>query len=408
MSPAPRTGRSQRRDGPSSSDRSRASRSSSTGGRPRKGGKRGRAPRRRGARGAPRHRVLWASLGALVLLLVTALVLLFLWTTRRPHGASSDNVRLEIDSSHPGSVAEELARQGLVESVSLMEWSLRIFSLGDSVTQRVHVLSRGSSPRELMAQLFERRQRPHAAVTVVEGWNIWQVAEVLSAAGVCDEDAFLRAATDRELLQRLSVPGSSAEGYLFPATYPLQRNTAPERVLSRLVQEAHRRLERALEKAPLDRDVARLGLTRHELLTLASLVEEETGRDGERGRIARVFVNRMLHPEVTGGRLQSDPTARYGCHLMPQLASCDRAEHGVTPAMLRDPNNPYNTYRKKGLPPGPISSPGEAALDAAIRPPSGREFFFVANGEGGHVFSNSFREHRAAVAKLRSKRGKSF
>lgn len=353
-------------------------------------------------------RILWRVLGGSLVALFASMVLLFLWTTKSPSNDAQGNVHLAIESSHPDAIAAALEREGLVESAWLMGCALRVFSLGDSVLPRVHVLARGSSPRQLMAQLFERRQRPRFPVVLVEGWNLWQVAENLQEKGICQKAAFLSAATDPILLAKLSVPSSSAEGYLFPATYPMQLNTPPERVLRRLVGEARRRIESTLRRTTLDEDVVRLGLSHHELVILASLVEKETGREGERGRIARVFVNRMLTPTVTGGRLQSDPTARYGCRLMPQLSSCADFQKGVTPAMLKDADNPYNTYRNPGLPPGPIASPGEAALQAALRPAPGQDFFFVANGEGGHVFSSSFEEHRAAVAQLRAKRGSSF
>jgi UPF0755 protein len=171
------------------------------------------------------------------------------------------------------------------------------------------------------------------------------------------------------------------------------------------VREGLERYERVLREvgAP-DPDVLRLGLGRHEVLTLASVVERETAAGAERAKIARVFLNRLLAPGgETGGRLESDPTAAYACRggVEPPPESCAGFEGVPTPALLRDPSNPYNTYRRAGLPPGPIGSPGEAALRAVLAPARGDWLYFVAGAGRRHVFSVTFAEHRVAVRALR-------
>jgi UPF0755 protein len=139
--------------------------------------------------------------------------------------------------------------------------------------------------------------------------------------------------------------------------------------------------------------------TEHELLTLASIVEREAAVPEEQRLIARVFLNRLDDPTFRPARmLQSDPTASYGCQVAASAApSCAGFSGKVTPEMLRDPQNPYNTYRHPGLPPGPIGNPGESALDAVLAPAAADYLYFVADGHGRHRFSRSFEEHRRAI-----------
>jgi UPF0755 protein len=144
-------------------------------------------------------------------------------------------------------------------------------------------------------------------------------------------------------------------------------------------------------------------LTPHELVTLASIVEREARAPDERAVIAGVFMNRLTDPSFRPRRLQSDPTAAYGCLVagdrVPSCAEYDGRR--VTPAMLRDPENPYSTYRREGLPPGPICSPGLEALKAALAPQAHDYFYFVTKGGGRHAFSHALGDHNARVAEAR-------
>jgi UPF0755 protein len=130
---------------------------------------------------------------------------------------------------------------------------------------------------------------------------------------------------------------------------------------------------------------------------LASIIEKEAGKADEKPLIASVFLNRLLDPTFRPLRmLQSDPTATYGCLVQtPPPESCTPGR--PTPAMLRDTTNPYNTYRRAGLPPGPISSPGEGAIRAVLAPAKTDYLYFVAQGGGRHRFSRTFSEHRGAI-----------
>jgi UPF0755 protein len=245
---------------------------------------------------------------------------------------------------------------------------------------------------------------------VPEGFHRKKIAIRLDKAEICSAQAFLDATAAPALLAELELAGPSAEGYLFPATYELGHDTRPDDVVRRMVHEARKRLEAARGKHPGAAErLAEKGLAERDLVTLASIVERETALGDERRLIASVFFNRLsdasLEPK---GRLQSDPTAAYGCEYEPaRAASCLAYAGRVTPAMLRDPDNRYNTYRNAGLPPGAIASPGLAAFEAVLDPAQSDYLYFVADGAGRHTFSRTFEEHQTAVERLRSLRGPS-
>ncbi|HSC87749.1 MAG TPA: endolytic transglycosylase MltG [Polyangiaceae bacterium] len=237
-------------------------------------------------------------------------------------------------------------------------------------------------------------------VVVPEGFHLHQLAARLEAQGVCSRADFLAQAHEPALLTELRIEGPSVEGYIHPATYVFERDAVPRRVLGKLLEkrrvwlDAHAAERAAFTERPL---------TELQWLTLASLVERETARADERPRVARVFLNRLADVEgPTRGRLQSDPTAAYGCwEKGEELESCRGFRGLVSAEMLRDAKNPYNTYRFAGLPPGPIASPSEASLLAVLHPAAGDELYFVADGTGRHTFSRTFEEHRQAVERLK-------
>jgi UPF0755 protein len=187
---------------------------------------------------------------------------------------------------------------------------------------------------------------------------------------------------------------------LFPATYDLFVDSEPEQVTRLLVGEARKRLgklelERRAAFEALER---RFGWDEHEILTLASIVEKEAASADELPLVASVFFNRLSDPEFRPLRmLQSDPTAAYGCLTVAAAsASCAGFRGQVTPAMLRDAQNPYNTYKNPGLPPGPIGNPGLLAIKAVLEPSQSDFLYFFARG-GKHTFTRTFAEHRSAI-----------
>jgi UPF0755 protein len=212
-------------------------------------------------------------------------------------------------------------------------------------------------------------------VTVPEGYRASQIARLMEDKLEIDPEEFIRLVHDATLVGELGVSAPSLEGYLRPETYRFRLGTTAREAIVRMVGEAKRVFD-ARRSARADS----MGMTIHEVLTLASIVEAEAMLDSERPRIAAVYHNRLAHD----WRLEADPTVRYALGNYRR-----RVYYGDL-----DVDSPYNTYRNTGLPPGPICSPGIASVDAVLYPlRDTKEFFFVSNGDGTHTFSRTFAEH---------------
>lgn len=229
------------------------------------------------------------------------------------------------------------------------------------------------------------------SVTIPEGYSIFHIADRLEAQNIVSRAQFLRAARDREFLAEHKIPGESAEGYLFPDTYRFRLGvTAPE-IVQAMVQRHEKVWTDLLANHPGKLEgLAKLDLTERDIVTLASLIEKESGARSERPKIARVFLNRLAKKM----RLQTDPTCVY---------AEDTYREVPHPKYCKDPLNRYSTYVIDGLPPGPIANPGRSSLEAALMPSQAPQDFemlyFVArrDGSGTHYFSRTYDEHRKAV-----------
>lgn len=368
-------------------------------GRPRR--ERSSARRPRAARRRPSSlwgRVLAATL--LIIVLVCGALLGWSFVGGAVAGEVGSIHEVEVPQGSKGDVIDFLASRGLIESPTIAKVYVTLLTPGSDFVPRLHLIEAGASARALVRRLSESPSRQRVKVTIVEGWDHRKIAARLREKGICAASSFEASVFDRRLLDELSVSADSAEGLLFPATYQFPADSRPDEVVRRLVHEARKRLAKLKTAEPPHPDLAELRFGDWEIVTLASIVERETAVAEETPRVARVFLNRLLAPEgETNGRLQSDPTAAYGCILDP-IPSCD-PKGKVTPAMLADPANRYNTYRHAGLPPGPISNPGERALRAVLAPASGNDLYFVADGKGGHTFSESYAQHLEAVRHLK-------
>jgi UPF0755 protein len=263
-----------------------------------------------------------------------------------------------------------------------------------------HLLADDLAPGEVLRRLVRLSSRGRVRSVIPEGFNRFQIGERLESLGACSASAFAASATNPDLLARLGLAGNSAEGYLFAATYDLFRDSDPEGVVVEMVAQTKRRLGALRNKHPdgFSALESKYGFHEREILTLASIVEKEAARVEELPIIASVFFNRLNSPEFRPSRsLQSDPTAAYGCFVRPELESCQGFSGKVLPAMLRDADNAYNTYRHPGLPPGPIASPSERAVEAVLSPASTEYLFFVAAGDGRHAFSRTLGEHETNI-----------
>lgn len=345
-----------------------------------------------------RLRVAAAGLGLAGALAGIAL-LLFGWSFLRASGSGTVRRFEVLPGESTGSLVQRLTEAGLTSSPRLLGTYLRVLAPSLSPAPGRHVVPDDLSSRELIKRLARATGRGTARVVIPEGFNHVQLSERLQQLGVCDAEDFRSAARDAEQVRALGVPADSAEGYLYPATYELLADSTPSAVVAVLVGEAQKRLaeltsERGAELALRQKEH---GLTTHDVVILASIVEKEAAKPEEQPLIASVFLNRLADATFKPLRmLQSDPTASYGCLVQsPPPSTCKPGR--PTPAMLRDPSNLYNTYRHAGLPPGPISSPGQAAIVAVLSPAQTDYLYFVAQGGGRHRFSRTFSEHREAI-----------
>lgn len=282
-----------------------------------------------------------------------------------------------------GEIAHGLEREGLVRSADAVEWIARLRGQSGELRSGEYALSASQSPSEILEQLASGRMLSYQVV-LPEGFNAAQIGARLAAEGLVDEAAFARAVRDPAVIASLGFSAPSLEGYLFPETYLLPRGLPAEEIARILCQQF---LVVWREIEPL---AQAQGLTQHQVVTLASIVEKETGVAEERALVAAVFRNRLQRRM----RLESDPTVIYG---IPDFDGNLRRRD------LENEGNPYNTYRIAALPPGPIASPGEASLRAVVNPAPSDALYFVARNDGTHTFSNNFREHSRAVERYQKR-----
>jgi len=313
-------------------------------------------------------------------------------------------------------LAYRLAGQGAVAEPSVFEIYARLrltgaVGLGSGEARQLRTgtvaLYDDMTPAQVLQRIAYGFGSASLRVMLPEGYSRYDIAERLERFGICSASAFIEATEDAALLAELGIAGPSAEGYLFPDTYSLREGSEPRNVVRRLVERGREQTKVVFEEhsaALVDLSSA-LGIDAHDVVTLASIVEKEAGVAEERPIIAGVFLNRLKDPKFTPKRLQADPTVIYGCRAQPSLASCnafDPKKPKITRAMLADGDNPYNTYRREGLPPGPISNPGRAALRAVLAATQHDYLYFVAKGGGRHAFSATLDAHNTAVQRGRT------
>jgi len=306
---------------------------------------------------------------------------------KRPY-AGWDGPLVDVALDPGLSAAQMLDRLGeagvLRHPAHLRRW-LVLRGGSDTLHAGEYRFDRPISPLEVLGRL-ERGEVLLHTVTVPEGLVASQIALRFAEAGFGPAEDLLEAFGDPTPIADLDPRATTLEGYLFPETYRFARGTGARAIASKMV--ARFRSEVGPDYA---RQAERVGLGLREAVTLASLIERETSLADERGRISRVFHNRLER----GMRLQCDPTVLY---------ALQQAGREVTRLTYRDLeiDSPWNTYRVYGLPPGPIANPGMASLTAAVEPPPGDELYFVASPGGGHRFSSTLEAHLQAVAAWRS------
>jgi UPF0755 protein len=280
-------------------------------------------------------------------------------------------------------VASLLEREGLIKSRTVFV----LLGKSQSADRKVHAgeyeLNPGMTPAEILSKLLNGQVLLHP-LTIPEGLTIAQIADVASEQGLTDPAEFLRLANDRAFIASLGIKAETLEGYLYPNTYKFPRPIKARELLVAMVEQL-----RQVVGPDLLARMQELKMTMHEVLTLASVIEKETGSGGERPEISAVFHNR-LKKHIP---LQSDPTVIYG------LPAFDGNLHKKD---LSSPS-PYNTYRVQGLPPGPIANPGIQAIRATLYPSDSHSLYFVSRNDGTHQFSATLIEHNKAVEKYQKR-----
>jgi len=267
-----------------------------------------------------------------------------------------------------------LEDQGLTRDARRFELAARAFRLDSRLQAGLYEFGPDFSEMEVLLVL-KSGEVARRRLTVPEGYRATQIAALLDGVLGIDSGEFMELVHDPEFISEKGLSAPSLEGYLHPDTYHFRLDSDARSTIERMVGETLSFFDGGM-RARADS----LGLTRHQVLTLASIIESEAMLDSERGRISAVYHNRLER----GWRLEADPTVRYALgNYRRKLYYGDL-----------DADSPYNTYRNAGLPPGPICSPGRASIRAALYPTrDSRDFFFVANGDGSHTFSESYREH---------------
>jgi UPF0755 protein len=360
----------------------------------------------------------WSQYVALVLVVVAIVVAVTIGKRtydtlmeypERPGQGTADPIALEVPAgaSFP-QVLDLLVQHGVIPEDEAMYFKVYVLHRGAArkTTAGPHTFRGDMTPSEIVEELARQQKAEETTVTIPEGKNILEIAQLLAEAGLSDPEALEAAMRDPKLLEELQIPGETVEGYLFPDTYRFATSAPPAEIVRRMV-ERHRKVFAGLrrryrtEAQALERE---LEWSDHEIVTLASIVEKETAAKHERPLIAGVFLNRLKFSSFKPKLLQTDPTIVYGCTVPEKKsAACEKFEGRIRTIHLRDQDNPYSTYAHEGLPPGPISNPGKAALEAVFAPKKSRFLYFVSRNDGTHQFSKTVAEHERYVDEFQRK-----
>ena len=303
------------------------------------------------------------------------------WWLNAPLPLAGDKtLELEIEpGATPLDVAQAAASAGVRVPPRLLRLWFRLSGKDRQIKAGNYEIPVGTTPLTLLRKLVRGDATMHT-VTIIEGWNFRQVRAALAHAdGLKPETQGL---DDAALMAALGRPGVAPEGRFFPDTYAYAKGSGDLAVLRRALRQMDRRLDAAWAARAPDLPLKSPG----EALTLASLVEKETGRAQDRGLIAGVFINRLR----AGMLLQTDPSVIYGLG--------EKFDGNLRKRDLQS-DTPYNTYTRPGLPPTPIAMPGKAALLAAVQPQPTKALYFVARGDGSSQFSATLDEHNRAVGR---------
>lgn len=323
--------------------------------------------------------------GSIITVFVLSIILtMFVWNqfVNQPMSLTSEEVVYEVS---PGTtfrvVAKDLQQKGLIKSSEFFIIMAKLKSAGNKMKVGEYALNKNMRPHDVL-NVITSGKSIERKITIAEGLNIFEIADIFAGLGLLPKDDFLKLVTDLEFIQSLTGEKlGSLEGYLFPETYSFTKFTEVKTIISEMVKKFQVTYKEIETQSQIS------GFTKQQIVTLASIIEKETGAPQERPLISSVFHNRMKK----GMRLQTDPTIIYG-----KAKETGKLEISITKADLTRPTA-YNTYTINGLPPGPIANPGKEALLAAIRPAESEYFFFVSHNDGTHEFTKEYKDHQKAV-----------
>ncbi len=297
-------------------------------------------------------------------------------------GGETEPVRVTVpDGASFRTAADSLERSGVIRSARLFRWYAAVGGRDRSIKAGTYALHSSQSWKEVLQALTDGSALM-VSVTIPEGFDLRKIVPRIARALEVPEDSVHAAVRDSAWRAERNVTAETLEGYLFPDTYAFAAGTSARAAIASMLERFD-----AVWQPAWDERAQALGVTRHEVLTLASLVEKEARVADERPTIAAVYWNRVKK----GMLLQADPTVQYA---LPEHVDRVLFVH-------LEIDSPYNTYRYAGLPPGPIASPGEASIEASLYSADVPYLFFVAHPDGHHEFRNTFAEHQQAILMVR-------
>lgn len=318
--------------------------------------------------------------------LCSALVCYYLWQYyHTPTGYHAEPLTFDlVPGSSVTQIASQLHRAGLIRHRHMFILYTMLTRTTSRLQAGEYTLRSTMSPAQILKMFYYGKVIQYS-LTIPEGATVRDIARLTMAQDMGTEQMVLGLAHDPSFIRALGLSTSSLEGYLFPETYYFSRHTDARAMLARMVRTYHQ-----YYTAEIARQAQHFGLSQHEVVTLASLIEKEAKVDAERPLIAAVFHNRLRR----GMRLQCDSTVIY--------ALGERFDGNLRKADLQF-DSPYNTYLYAGLPPGPIANPGQRSLQAAVTPAPVDYLYFVATKQAGtHQFSRTLREHNRAVQRYQA------
>jgi UPF0755 protein len=334
-------------------------------------------------------RVALAALAVLASLAATGVGVVLHAVYSRPSVGDGRPVLFTVETGESfSSAAARLGDLGLLGNPQAVEIYAWVRGWDRRVKAGTYQLYQGDRARDILGKLVVGDVLK-VAVTIPEGFTDMQIAGVLGAVAHVDSAAFAALLTDRRVLDELDVKGPSLEGYLFPDTYLIPWGMTPREIVGMM----RARLEEVFDEG-MNQRLEEIGMTRHDVLTLASIVQAETRLSEEMPLVSAVYHNRRK----SGMKLEADPTVAYAMG----------GYKGRLYYKDLEVDSPYNTYIHNGLPPGPICAPGKAAIVSALYPDTMcKAVYFVAKGDGGHIFSLTLKDHLGAVEAVRRAKAES-